>query len=120
MNTVVSTKLYGINTSEKEIKISMTLGHGQQASSSVRLNGVILKDAILNDFQDFTIGKNKDLNNGLLIVDITVKDVNPQTDLTSVNLTLSGGKSPHTQQFTETADKNGGAVHYHLSYFLKK
>jgi hypothetical protein len=120
MNNVVSTKIYEINNSEDEISLSMSVGKGQISSTTIFFNHQILETGIENGFRNKLIGKNRLLNNSILAVDITVKDVNPTTNDTLIDIKLSGGATDQHQRYSETAQKDGDLVHYHITYFLKK
>jgi len=119
MNTIVSTSIYWIDNNSEDIKISMSCGKGQLSVSSIFLNQHLLQGEIEGGFKNKVIQKASVLNNAILTIDITVQDVNPQTNATSINVTLTGGKSDNTKKFAETIDKDFGQIHYHITYFLK-
>src|ERR1044071_7531643 len=111
MNTVVSTKLYAITDSQEELLLSMAVGKAQISSSSIRLNAKLIEANLEGGFENQKIGINKDLDNSMLTIDVTVKDVNPQTNETLIDVKLTGGKSDHIQRYSETANADGAIVH---------
>lgn len=120
MTSVVSTKLYVLDNSLNEMMLSMSVGKGQLSSATISLNALSLETGIQNGFKNRVIGKNLELDNAVLILDVTVVDNNPNTNDTMIDVKLAGGLMEQHQRFSETADKDGGIVHYHITYFLKK
>ena len=59
--------------------------------------------------------------NGAAVPDklLAEDDINPHTNDTMIDVKLSNGAIEQHQRFSGTADKDGGVVHYHLTYFLK-
>lgn len=89
------------------------------SSSIVRLNDQRLGIDIKDGFQDWKIGKPRDLDNAMLVLDVTVSDFNPHTNDTMIEITLTEGSRQQHQQFSGTAEHHRGTVHYHITYFLR-
>jgi hypothetical protein len=119
MNTIVSTSIYRINSSNDDLILSMSSGKGQATVSSIYLNHQLVEGGIEGGFKNRILGKNKDLNNALLTIDVIVQDINPDTNATLVNLSLSGGEADIAKKFTETIDADWGQIMYHITFFLK-
>ena len=119
MTSVVSTKYYVLDDSSKDLLLSMSVGKGQISSSTIRLNTATIETGIRNGFKGRLIGNPSTLHNTILVLDVTVDDINPHTNDTMIDVKLSNGAIEQHQRFSGTADKDGGVVHYHLTYFLK-
>ncbi|SMD34646.1 hypothetical protein SAMN04488029_2115 [Reichenbachiella faecimaris] len=119
MGTVISTVVYRLKKESTDpITLSVTIGQGQQAASTIHLNHVMFKSELANDFEEH-VGDNTSLLKSILTLDTDILDVNPSTDETELTVRLEGGEKDVTKKFTETADHSGGVVHYHITFYLK-
>ena len=100
---------YSIGMGDKNITLTVTISKSQIAKSTVRLNR-----KLVNDFQDsFTVklGKAKDIVGSTLTINTTEADVDPNSDITSFELEITGGKTPYVNKRSQSV-ASGGFVIY--------
>jgi hypothetical protein len=111
--------MYRLHNNDNEIKITMSSGKGQATVSSIYLNHQLIEGNIEGGFRNYPIGKSSVLKSSVLALDITVQDVNPDTNATLINLALIGGKEDIVKKYAEIIDSDWGQIHYHISFHLK-
>jgi len=99
-----------------QIFMTVTIGNGQVGGTSATLNGVPVP---VNPLGETPIGlPAQDLRNSILQVMTTVRDVNPDTNHTSVTHSFSGGVLPESflHEISVNVDKDN--ARYFITYDL--
>jgi hypothetical protein len=100
--TITKTEDYAVKP-KTPITLTVEIGEGQVGGTAVTWNNTIVGSG--GDVTDLPIGKkNDDLRGTSLDCTTTVKDINPNTNNTTVTYTLKGGKQQRS--FTYSADVN--------------
>jgi len=107
-----------------ELTLTVVVGEGQVGGSAADLPGCSVHRQgpdLENDEDDaptrFTVRCPDGLRRKVLTCQTRVKDINPDTDRTSVTHTLEGGPRADSQTFSRVAS-TGGRVIYTISYVL--
>jgi hypothetical protein len=89
------------NTIVLKVKIENT----QISRSTVRLNKQLIGD--FNDSFEVHLGNAKDILGSILYINSTEADINPDSDMTSFYLELSGGPAIYKNQRAQTVTPGG-------------
>lgn len=109
---------YRLNNSENNIRMDLTVGHGQESASDLSVDSLTDEKAIKNSFTR-TLGTNKTLKGKTLRCVTTVNDIQQVTDQTSILLELNGGIGQYSQSRNKAADPPGSVVSYLIIiYFI--
>ncbi|MEW5925778.1 MAG: hypothetical protein AB1746_17495 [Candidatus Zixiibacteriota bacterium] len=111
------TKIYRVKPSS-EIKLVITIGHGQDSFSTVYLEGDKIVSEKRRSFEVVLPVPGKDLKGKMLFCSTTVIDIVKETNLTSVAYELSGGKQDFKQSLEESVDKEHGVKHYVATFLF--
>ncbi len=112
---LTDTNFYKVNPSG-QIFMTVTIGDRQVGGTSATLNGA---PVAVNPLGETPIGAPaQDLRNSILQVMTTVKDVNPDTNHTSVTHSFTGGASQESflHEISVNLDKNN--ARYFITYVL--
>lgn len=112
--------LYLVNSSNRKVNLDITVGdEGQTSLLTVRLNKDILTEEHKGNLTKLAIGNNSVLNNKVLKIVVTVTDTSKKTDLTFVNIKLSGGVLTRSYPLYKTVEKEGDSVDYycHIEFY---
>ena len=93
------------------IQLKLTIQSNQKAKSSVRIEDTPVGSGSFDDSFEVALGKSKELAGNTLYVDTTEADINPDADLVSFTIELTGGPNP----FKKTLSQNiapGTSVFY--------
>ena len=101
---------------EKPATLSVTIGDAQAGGTAVTLDGVLLHAA--GNIDEFALGKSKDLRDKELACTTTVKDMNPETNRTSVTYRLQLGAEAQVFPYKVTVNEAGGRAIYLISFML--
>jgi hypothetical protein len=111
-------------TEEYEVKaktpitLTVVVGEGELGGNAVTWKNQVLGSggAVTN----LPVGKaNEDLRGTALDCTTTVKDINPNTNITSVTYTLSGGARQQTYSYTADVNVPGGRAIYSVTFLLE-
>lgn len=112
---VTQTLIYRTGDSHR-VSVTITVGDGQAGESDGRLSGggsvALSQDG---DKQVITSSADGRLTGMILTCETRVKDINPDSDRTSVTHDLAGGINPESRTFPSIAEINGRVV-YNISY----
>ena len=98
------------------ILFEVKIGNNQAGGTALRLNGTSIA---VNPGGPTKIGKDgEDLRKSVLQCVTTVKDVNPQTNHTSIEHRLTGGVSTETYPYAIQVKKDKGVARYFITYVL--
>ncbi len=112
------TKVYRVKDSEDEVSITIKIGHGQNAATSIFLGGTELRSELRDDVIELHVGKGKDIKNKSLYCTTTVTDVRRETNETSVTYKLTGGVNTFENTYSETVDNEGETVSYMATFYF--
>jgi len=111
-------------TEEYEVKpatpitLSVEIGEGQVGGTAVTWKNKIVGSG--GDVTNLQIGKdNEDLRGTALDCTTTVKDVNPNTNNTSVTYTLKGGTQQRNYAYTAEVNVPEGRAIYSVTFVLE-
>jgi hypothetical protein len=96
---------YSIGMDNNEIVLKVTIEHTQLSRSTVRLNKKLVGE--YDDSFEVNLGLAKEIMGSILYVDTTESDVDPDSDMTSFVLELSGGPNPYKNQRAQTVPPGG-------------
>jgi hypothetical protein len=100
------------------ITLSVEVGEGQVGGTAVTWKNQILGSG--GDVTNMPIGKaNDDLRGTSLDCTTTVKDVNPNTNSTSVTYTLKGGAQQRSYLYTADVNVPEGRAIYSVTFLLE-
>lgn len=109
---------YRLNDSDKKVEMALTIGHGQESSSDLSVEGLINEEGIKNSFKR-VLESNKNLKGKTLRCVTSVLDIQKTTDQTSILLELSGGLEPYSESRDKVASPPGSVVSYSITiYFI--
>lgn len=101
---------------ETPIFFEVRIGDGQVGGTALRLNGTLIP---VNPLGITQIGKEgDDLRNSILQCVTTVKDVNENTNRTSVEHRLTGGVTDEVFPYAMQVKKDKGIARYFITYVL--
>jgi|GEM_PF-7010083 len=122
MSTTTHVDFYNVSKSKsKNVSLTINTGFGQNSTSSIYVGSGMLDGGGPNGAfteEDFTVdlGTNYELNGKKLIITISVQDIQPHTDESSITLRLTGGVSDYKKLMTATIDKQTKVVFY--TYYI--
>ena len=96
---------YSIGTNDAEIVLNVKIENTQLSRTTVRLNKQMVGE--YDDSFEVSIGNAKDIIGSILYVDSTETDIDPDSDITSFTLELSGGPKPYKNQRAQTVSQGG-------------
>ena len=96
---------YSTGMENNSIALKVTTAHSQLSRTTVRLNRKLIGD--YNDSFEITLGNADDLLGSILYVDTTESDIDPDSDMVSFVLELSGGPYPYKNQRSQTVQPGG-------------
>ena len=113
MSVITRFYTYLLEGDKDVAKLSVTIGNGQAAVTSLYLEGKPFKKDIKDTFADIEISENDaSLSGKLLDISTTIFEVNPDNTEVSFRLKLTGGPT----QFHPAADKlkvsQGGTAYF--------
>jgi len=100
---------YSIGMNDTNIILNVVIENTQLARSTVRLNKQLIGD--YNGSFSIPIGNAKDILGSILYINTTEADIDPDSDMTSFTLELSGGSTLYKNQRAQTV-LPGGYVLY--------
>lgn len=112
--------LYLINSTTRKVNLDITVGdEGQTSLLTVRLNKEIIEENHSGNLTKCTIGKNNELNGKVLKIEVTIADTSRKTNLTFVNIKLSGGVLTRNYPLYKTVNNEGDSADYycHIKFF---
>ena len=112
--------LYLVNTTGRKVNLDIKVGdQGQTSLLTVRLEKNILIENHQGNLMNLEIGKNNELNGKALKMEITITDTSKKTNLTFVNIKVSGGVLSRNYPLYKTVDKEGDSADYycHIDFF---
>lgn len=108
--------LYLVNTTRRKVNLDIKVGdQGQTSLLTVRLEKAVLIENHQGNLMNFEIGKNNDLNGKALKMEITITDTSRKTNLTFVNIKVSGGLLSRNYPLYKTVDKEGDSADYYCN-----
>lgn len=114
-NTTLDT-LYLIDNSNKTVSIEILIGdQGQTSTLSMSLEN---EDIIVNHHGNLPktgIMKNKFLHRKNLKIQATIADTSRETNVTSLNIKLSGGFLPRNYPLYKMVDQEGDSADYYCN-----
>lgn len=99
-----------------DVYLEVVVGQGQKGYVEVLLGGAFVTDG--KEIRKHNLGKGTNLAGRKLRVTTTVADTNPNTNLTTVTYTLSGGKVNKTWESRHTVSAPGGSADYDAIFLL--
>jgi hypothetical protein len=110
-----ATRLYKIGNNAP-IYLTVTIGDNQVGGTSVIFDGQSIGPAngTIDKLQIGSSGDN--LQFKLLLCTTNIKDINTETNQTSVTYTLTGGEEPQDFPFTIDTTQNGGLAMYSITF----
>ena len=114
----VEIELYQIKKdSDDPIKLSITIGHGQLGVTRIYKGVNPVAPDMVGSFTDFNVGSNSELADQNRKIDISVEDVNPITDETSVTIKLEGGAEDKTYELKPIIVEESGGYAFYFTVF---
>ncbi len=106
--------LYLINDSAKKINLEITVGDEKQTSLlTVRLDGKIIQENHAGNLSNIEIGKNNELNGKVLKITATITDTSRKTNVTFLNIKISGGVLAGNYPLYKTVENEGDSANYY-------
>ncbi len=112
------TKVYQVKNSTRRVKLTIKVGHGQNAVSSIFLGGVELQSGLRDGVEKLDLGSGADLINKNLHCTTTVTDVRAETNRTSVSYKLTGGVKSFQNTYSEAVTHEGETLSYMATFFF--
>ena len=105
--------LYLVNGSPNEVKLSIDVGDpGQSSDMTVRLSGNVIVEDHPGELPQRVIGTNKNLEGKILTIVATITDMPQTSNVTRLQINLSGGPVPSNFKLRRKVDKEGQSVDY--------
>ena len=112
---ISDTNFYSVKV-DTPIFFEVSIGDGQVGGTALRLNGSSIP---VNPLGPTKIGQDgQDLRRSVLQCLTTVKDVNPETNHTSIEHTLTGGLETEVFPYAIRVKKDKGIARYFITYVL--
>lgn len=114
--------LYRLTKLKKQpVELSIKVGYAQNSVTDIRIdNNKIQGDGPDGDFtgEDFTVplGKTGQLTGRKLLINTIVHDINPNSDMTSVEIHLTGGLADYTHTMSASVDPATKTILY--TYYI--
>lgn len=106
--------LYLINDSSKKVNLEITVGdEGQTSLLTVRLDRKIIQENHAGNLADIEIGKNNELNGKVLKITATITDTSRKTNVTFLNIKMSGGVLARSYPLYKTVENEGDSANYY-------
>ncbi len=106
--------LYLINDSTKKVNLEINVGdEGQTSLLTVRLDRKIIKENHEGNLTNIEIGKNSDLNGKVLKITATITDISRKTNVTFLNIKMSGGVLARSYPLYKTVENEGDSANYY-------
>lgn len=96
---------YSIGMDNTVINLKVKIENTQLSRSTVRLNKQLIGE--FNDSFEVSLGSAKDILGSILYINSTESDIDPDSDVTSFTLELSGGPKLYKNQRTQTVSPGG-------------
>lgn len=106
--------LYLINDSTKKVNLEITVGdEGQTSLLTVRLDRKIILENHAGNLANIEIGKNSELNGKVLKITATITDTSRKTNVTFLNIKMSGGVLARSYPLYKTVENEGDSANYY-------
>ena len=106
--------LYLINDSTKKVNLEITVGdEGQTSLLTVRLDRKIIQENHAGNLDNIEIGKNSELNGKVLKITATITDTSRKTNVTFLNIKMSGGVLVRSYPLYKTVENEGDSANYY-------
>ncbi|WP_333809335.1 hypothetical protein [Flavobacterium sp.] len=106
--------LYLINDSTKKINLEIIVGdEGQTSLLTVRLDRKIIQENHAGNLANIEIGKNNELNGKVLKITATITDTSTKTNVTFLNIKMSGGVLARSYPLYKTVENEGDSANYY-------
>ncbi len=106
--------LYLINDSTKKVNLEITVGdEGQTSLLTVRLDRKIIQENHAGNLGNIEIGKNNELNGKVLKITATITDTSRKTNVTFLNIKMSGGVLARNYPLFKTVENEGDSANYY-------
>ncbi|WP_343691927.1 hypothetical protein [Chitinophaga sp.] len=110
---------YKVDLSDSPIVMNLFPGTtGQSAVSDVIIDSTRKGSNIQGSITDFTIGTGNSLVNKFLEVYTIITDVATDTNLTSLDFSLTGGIAPYRYKMERTVQQQGDSAAYKITIFF--
>jgi len=96
---------YSIGMSNTMIVLKVNIENTQLSRSTVRLNKQLIGD--YNDSFSVSLGSANEILGSILYIDTTETDIDPDADMISFAIELSGGTNPYKNQRAQTVSPGG-------------
>lgn len=108
--------LYLVNDSTKKVNLEITVGEeGQTALLTVRLGRKIILENHSGNLSNLEIGKSNELNGKVLKITATITDTSRKTNVTFLNIKMSGGVLARSYPLYKTVENEGDAADYYCN-----
>jgi hypothetical protein len=114
------TDTYQVDTSTNNIDLSLTFGPvAVAAMTKVKLEDNVLANGQVGSF-NLTVGQNASLNGRFLslYIIVTVTSATPVPASVTVDINMTGGLKPYSNQLSSTVTNSGGSVIFLVDIFL--
>ncbi|UGS22312.1 hypothetical protein [Flavobacterium cyclinae] len=106
--------LYLVNDSTKKVSLEITVGEeGQTALLTVRLGRKIILENHSGNLSNLEIGKSNELNGKVLKITATITDTSRKTNVTFLNIKMSGGVLARSYPLYKTVENEGDSANYY-------
>lgn len=106
--------LYLVNDSTKKVNLEITVGdEGQTSLLTVRLDRKIIQENHEGNLTNVEIGKNSELNGKVLKITATITDTSRKTNVTFLNIKMSGGVLARSYPLYKTVENEGDSANYY-------
>jgi hypothetical protein len=106
--------LYLINNTRRNVSLELNIGaQGQKSLTTVRLNNNVVVENLDGDLLKTKIGLNADLKGKILKIVCTITDTSRITNLTFLNIKITGGVLTRSYPLYKTVDSEGESVDYY-------
>lgn len=106
--------LYLVNDSTKKVNLEITVGEeGQTALLTVRLGRKIIQENHSGNLSNLEIGKSNELNGKVLKITATITDTSKKTNVTFLNIKMSGGVLARSYPLYKTVENEGDSANYY-------
>ena len=106
--------LYLVNDSTKKVNLEITVGEeGQTALLTVRLGRKIIQENHSGNLSNLEIGKSNELNGKVLKITATITDTSRKTNVTFLNIKISGGVLARSYPLYKTVENEGDSANYY-------
>jgi hypothetical protein len=96
------------------VNLEITVGdEGQTSLLTVRLDRKIILENHSGNLANIEIGKNSDLNGKVLKITATITDTSRKTNVTFLNIKMSGGVLARSYPLYKTVENEGDSANYY-------